>query len=77
MSSKKYLKGDTKELSKSKALLNYARFTTVLFKPRSPTLNRLTKHCPRDLNAIIKRLKKLTNQKDAYKLKYKKKIGIV
>jgi hypothetical protein len=75
MSNEKHLEEDTRKLSESKALLNYARSTTVLPKPRSPTLNRLTKHYSKDLSAIIKRLKELANQKDAYMLIYKEKIS--
>ena len=61
MSSEKHLEGDTSELSESKALLNCARSTTVLPKPRSLTLDRLAGHYPGDLSAIIKRLKELTD----------------
>jgi hypothetical protein len=61
MSSEKHFEGDTEELSESEALLGYARSTTVLPEPRSPTL---------DLSAITKRLKELTDQKGAYKLKH-------
>jgi hypothetical protein len=70
MSSEKHLEGNTRELSGSEALLGYARSTTVLPEPRSPTLDRLAGHCPGDLSAITKRLEELADQKDAYKLKY-------
>ena len=71
MSNEKHLEEGTGELSESKALLDYARSTTVLSEPRSPTLNRLTEHCSEDLSAITKRLKELADQKGAYKLKYR------
>jgi len=70
MSSEKHLEGDTRELLEFEALLDYARFTTVLSEPRSPTLDRLAGHCPVDLSAITKQLKELADQKGAYKLKY-------
>jgi hypothetical protein len=75
MSSEKHLEEDTGELSESEALLNYARSTTVLPKPRSPTLDRLAKHYPEDLSAITKRLKELADQKGTYILKYREKIS--
>jgi len=75
MSSEKHLEGDTGELSESEALLGYARSTTVLPEPRSPTLDRLAGHCPEDLSAITKRLKELADQKGAYMLKYREKIS--
>ena len=77
MSSEKHLEGDTGELSESEALLGYARSTTVLPEPRSPTLDRLAGHCPRDLSAITKRLKELADQNGAYKLKCREKISMV
>ena len=77
MSSEKHLEGDTGELSESEALLGYARSTTVLPEPRSPTLDRLAGHCLGDLSAITKRLKELADQKGAYKLKYREKISMV
>jgi phosphopantetheine adenylyltransferase len=75
MSSEKHLEKGTGELSESKALLGYARSTIVLLKPRSLTLDKLAGHCSKDLSVITKRLKELTDQKGAYKLKYKEMIN--
>jgi len=69
MSSEKHLEGDARELSESEAPLGYARSTTILPEPRSPTLDRLARYCPGDLSAITKRPKELADQKGAYKLK--------
>jgi hypothetical protein len=70
-----HLEEDTGELSESEALLGYARSTTVLPEPRSPTLDRLARHCQGDLSAITKRLEELASQKGACKLKYREMIS--
>lgn len=75
MSSEKHLEGDTRERSEFEALLSYARSTTALPEPRSPTSDKLAEHCPGGLNAITKRLKELADQKSTYKLKYEQMIS--
>jgi len=69
MSSEKHLDGDTRELSEFEVRLTYARSTTVISEPRSPTPDTLAGHCPGGLSTIIKRLEELADQENAHKLK--------
>jgi hypothetical protein len=68
MSNDTHSHSDRESLSDFEVLLATARFMT---QPPIPTPGRLLRHLPESSNAIIKRIKELAVQENAYSLKYR------